>query len=151
MDNINVFIQVSKNRILWTAVLAWVIAQALKVLIGFVREKRFNFRWFIGTGGFPSSHAAGVSSLATCVGTAYGTDSPIFAVTIIFTLIVLFDAQGVRRSSGRQAEILNLMLDDIYWRKKLDEQRLKEFIGHTPVQVISGVVLGVFIGLWFYK
>ena len=147
----NIFYQFSKNKIFWSVVVSWITAQFLKVLIGIVREKKFNFRWFIGTGGFPSSHAAGVSSLATCIAMVYGVDSPIFALTLIFTLIILFDAQGVRRSIGKQAEILNRMLDDIYWRKKLDEGRLMELIGHTPVQVLSGVALGIVIALVVYK
>ena len=147
----NIFYQFSKNKIFWSVVVSWITAQFLKVLIGIVREKKFNFRWFIGTGGFPSSHAAGGSSLATCIAMVYGVDSPIFTLTLIFTLIILFDAQGVRRSIGKQAEILNRMLDDIYWRKKLDEGRLMELIGHTPVQVLSGVALGIVIALVVYK
>ncbi|MFC1576973.1 divergent PAP2 family protein [Candidatus Omnitrophota bacterium] len=146
-----IFILFSKNSIFWTAISAWVIAQALKLVIGVFREKKFNFRWFIGTGGFPSSHAAGVACLATCVGITYGTNSPIFAITLIFSLIVLFDAQGVRRAAGRQAEILNRMLDDIYWKKKMDERRLFELIGHTPIQVLSGVALGIVIALWLFR
>ena len=98
----------------------------------------------------PSSHAAGVSSLATSVGMAYGFDSPIFAITLVFTFIVLFDAQGVRRSTGAQAGILNKMLEDIYWKKRMDNERLKELIGHTPIEVLAGIALGVFISLIFY-
>ena len=139
------------NYIAWTSIAAWIIAQSIKVALGVFREKRFNFRWFVGTGGMPSSHAAGVSALATSIGIAYGFDSGIFAVTLIFTLIVLFDAQGVRLSAGRQAEILNKMLDDIYWKKKLDEKQLKEFIGHTPIEVWAGVILGILVSLLLYK
>src|SRR3989338_9572105 len=139
------FLEFSKNYIFWTSAAAWIIAQSIKVALGVYREKRFNFRWFVGTGFMPSSHAAGVASLATSIGITYGFDSAIFAVTLLFTLIVLFDAQGVRLSAGRQAEILNKMLDDIYWKKKMDEDRLKEFIGHTPVEVWAGTFLGIFV------
>ena len=144
-------IEFGKNYIFWTSVAAWIIAQTIKVALGVFREKRFNFRWFVGTGGMPSSHAAGVSALATSVGVTYGFDSAMFAVTLLFTLIVLFDAQGVRHSAGRQAEILNKMLDDIYWKKKLDEEELKEFLGHTPVEVLAGAVLGILVSLLLYK
>ena len=144
-------IEFGKNYIFWTSVAAWIIAQTIKVALGIFREKRFNFRWFVGTGGMPSSHAAGVSALATSIGVTYGFDSALFAITLLFTLIVLFDAQGVRLSAGRQAEILNKMLDDIYWKKKLDEDRLKEFIGHTPVEVLAGVALGIVVSLLLYK
>jgi hypothetical protein len=147
----NYFVEFSKNYIFWTSGAAWLIAQSIKVVLGVFREKRFNFRWFIGTGGMPSSHAAAVSSLATSVGVTYGFDSALFTVALIFTLIVMFDAQGVRLATGRQAEILNKMLDDIYWKKKLDEDELKELIGHTPVEVFAGAFLGIIVSLLFYK
>jgi acid phosphatase family membrane protein YuiD len=145
------FVEFFKNYIFWTSAAAWIIAQALKVIFGIFREKRFNFRWFVGSGGMPSSHAAGVSALATSIGVTYGFDSALFAITLVFTLIVMFDAQGVRRASGQQAEILNKMLDDIYWKKKLDEDQLKELIGHTPVEVFAGAFLGIIVSLLLYK
>lgn len=144
-------LEFSKNYIFWTSASAWIIAQSIKVVLGVFREKKFNFRWFVGTGGMPSSHAAGVSALATSIGITYGFDSAIFAITLTFTLIVLFDAQGVRLATGKQAEILNKMLDDIYWKKKLDEKQLKELIGHTPIEVFAGVALGILISLLHYK
>ncbi len=147
----NYILEFSKNYIFWTSASAWIIAQTIKVVLGVFREKRFNFRWFVGTGGMPSSHTAGVSALATSIGITYGFDSAIFAIALTFTLIVLFDAQGVRLASGRQAEILNKMLDDIYWKKKLDDKKLKEFIGHTPVEVFAGAALGIVTSLLLYK
>ena len=144
-------VEFSKNYIFGTTVAAWVIAQSIKVLLGILREKRFNFRWFVGTGGMPSSHAAGVSALSTSIGVAYGFDSALFAVTLVFTLIVLFDAQGVRFSTGKMAEILNKMLDDIYWKKRLDDRQLKEFLGHTPIEVFAGIALGIIVSLLLYR
>lgn len=144
-------LEFSKNYIFGTTVAAWLIAQLIKVGLGVFREKRFNFRWFVGTGGMPSSHAAGVSALATSIGVSYGFDSALFAVTLVFALIVLFDAQGVRYSSGKQAEILNKMLDDIYWKKRLDDNELKEFLGHTPVEVFAGIALGIIVSLLLYR
>ena len=140
-----------QNGILWTSMAAWAIAQSVKVTLGYFREKRFNFRWFVGTGGMPSSHAAGVSSLATSIGLTFGFDSALFAITLIFTSIVIFDAQGVRLNAGKQAEILNKMLDDIYWKKKLDEDKLKELLGHTPLEVWAGTFLGILVSLLLYK
>ncbi len=148
MNNFNDFLH---NQIIWTSVAAWIIAQSIKVALGVVRDKRFNFRWFVGTGGMPSSHAAGVSALATSIGIHYGCGSPLFAVTLIFTSIVLFDAQGVRLAAGKQAGILNKMLDDIYWKKKLDEKKLKELIGHTYIEVWAGTILGVLVSLLLYR
>ena len=144
-------VEFSKNYIFGTTVAAWVIAQSIKVLLGVLREKRFNFRWFVGTGGMPSSHAAGVSALSTSIGVAYGFDSALFAVTLVFTLVVLFDAQGVRFSTGKMAEVLNKMLDDIYWKKRLDDKQLKEFLGHTPIEVFAGIALGIIVSLLLYR
>jgi len=137
--------QLLRNKIFLTTLSAWCIAQTLKVTIGVIREKRFDFRWFVGTGGMPSSHAAGASCLATAIGYAYGFDSVHFALAASFAIVVMFDAQGVRRSGGKQARILNKVMDDIYWQGKIDEARLRELIGHTPIEVIVGFLLGVLI------
>ena len=139
------------NKILIITLSIWAIAQCIKVLLGIVREKRFNFKWFIGTGGMPSSHAAGATALATTCGLHLGFDSPIFAITAVFALVTMFDAQGVRRSTGQQAEILNKILDDIYWKGKTDSERVKEFLGHTPIQVFVGAIIGCLLAIIFYN
>lgn len=144
------FIANFEFSIILTAVLAWLIAQTLKVLIGVIREKRFNFRWFVGTGGMPSSHAAAVSSLAASIGLRMGLSSPLFALALLFAIVVLFDAQGVRRASGQQAEVLNRILDDIYWKHRVKEDRLKELLGHTPVEVLTGTALGILVAMFFH-
>ena len=143
--------EIGANRIFGVTLLSWFVAQMLKVVLGIIREKRFNFQWFVGTGGMPSSHAAGVSSLATSVGCVAGFDSPIFAVTLVLAIIIMFDAQGVRRASGKQAEVLNKIMDDIYFKKGIQEDRLKELLGHTPVEVIVGGLLGIFLSLLFFN
>ena len=143
--------QFSRNYVLYAVVLAWLLAQAIKVLLGIVMERRFDFRWFVGTGGMPSSHTAGVTALAGSIGLYHGFDSPYFAIALLFTIVVLFDAQGVRRAAGKQAEILNKILDDIYWKKKIQEDRLRELIGHTPVEVLTGMSLGIFMSLLCYS
>jgi len=144
-------LEFSKNYVFWTSFAAWAIAQTIKVALGVLREKRFNFRWFVGTGGMPSSHAASVAALSTSIGITYGFDSALFALALTFTLIVMFDAQTVRFSTGRQAKVLNKMLDDIYWKHKLDDEKLKEFLGHTPIQVFVGAALGIVVSLLMYK
>ena len=143
------FVANFKFSILLTTILAWFIAQSIKVLIGVVREKRFNFKWFVGTGGMPSSHAAAVSAMATAVGFETGFTSPLFAIALVFAIVVLFDAQGVRRASGQQAEALNKILDDIYWKHKIHEDRLKELLGHTPIEVLTGTALGILLAVFF--
>jgi hypothetical protein len=140
-----IFTDAIKNKIFMTTLTAWAIAQTIKVTLGIIRKKRFDFRWFVGTGGMPSSHAAGASCLATAIGFKYGFDSVYFALAASFALVVMFDAQGVRRATGRQAYILNKIMDDIYWQGKPKENRLRELIGHTPVEVIVGCLLGIAI------
>jgi len=142
-----IFAQLIKNKIFMTTLSAWVIAQMIKVSIGVMRQKKFDFRWLVGTGGMPSSHAAGASCLATAIGLEYGFNSVYFALAASFAIVVMFDAQGVRRASGRQARILNKITEDIYWQGRLQEGRLRELIGHTPVEVIIGFLLGVVIAL----
>ncbi|MCK5580081.1 MAG: divergent PAP2 family protein [Candidatus Omnitrophica bacterium] len=139
------------NEILMITVSVWAVAQSIKVVFGIIREKRFNFRWFIGTGGMPSSHAAGAAALATSCGLQTGFDSLLFALAAVFALVTMFDAQGVRRSTGKQAEVLNKIMDDMYWKGTVEESRLKELIGHTPLQVLVGAILGCFLAIIFYS
>ncbi len=143
------FVQLSQNHVFVTVLVAWFIAQAAKVFLGLITEKRFNFKWFVDTGGMPSSHAATVSALACAIGLRYGLRSPVFAITLVFAWIILMDAQGFRRSAGKQAEILNVILDDIYWKKNIKEEKLKELLGHTPVEVLVGALIGILVAIIF--
>ncbi|MBI4335497.1 MAG: divergent PAP2 family protein [Candidatus Omnitrophica bacterium] len=143
----NIFGAIVTNRVLITSLIAWVITQTIKVMLGVFREKRFNFKWFIDTGGMPSSHVAGMMSLATSAGFVCGFSSCQFAIALVMALIVMFDAQGVRRSTGKQAVILNKILDDIYWKKQIEEAKLKELLGHTPIEVLAGAAIGVLISV----
>lgn len=143
-------LEIWHNRIFLLTLLVWILAQSTKVLIGVFTEKKFNFRWFIGTGGMPSSHAAGVTTLASAIGLEYGFDGPLFAISAIFALVTMFDAQGVRRSTGHQASILNRMMDDIYWKGQIEEKKLIELVGHTPIQVLAGFIFGIVWTLILY-
>ena len=131
------------NRAFMSWLVACLVAQAIKILLGVIRLKRFDFRWLIGTGGMPSTHAAGVTALSIAIGFQSGFDSSLFAIVIAFTVITLFDAQGVRRWSGRQAQILNKMMEDMYFKRRIQEQRLKELLGHTPIEVLAGMGVGL--------
>lgn len=142
-----VFSDIARNHILMVTLFAWFIAQTIKVALGVLRTKHFDFRWFIGTGGMPSAHAAGSSALAVVVGMDYGFSTPLFALAAVFAIVTMFDAQGVRRSSGKQAQLLNKILDDIYWKGKIQEDRLKELLGHTPVEVFMGSIIGILLAL----
>jgi len=139
------------NRIIWVTFYSWLIAQAIKICLNIIREKRFNFSWLITTGGMPSAHSAGVSGLATYVGLKQGFSSEIFAVSVVIALIAMFDAQTWRRSIGAQAKILNTIMEDVYQGRKLEQSRLKELIGHTPVEVFVGAILGILVAFIFYK
>ena len=133
------------------AFVAWLIAccisQSIKITLGVIRYHRFDFRWLFGTGGMPSTHASGVTALTTAIGLTQGVLSPLFAIAFVFAVITLFDAQGVRRWSGRQAQVLNKILDDMYFRRRIQEERLKELLGHTPIEVLAGMGLGLATGL----
>ena len=142
-------IEICRNKILVATVSAWLVAQTIKVMIGVFYKKKFDFRLFIGSGGMPSAHAAGAACLGTSIGLECGFDSVYFALAFAFAIVVMFDAQGVRRSTGKQAGILNTIMEDIYWRGKIRQERLRELIGHTPVEVIMGFFLGVVIALFF--
>lgn len=143
--------QVGRNRIVVATAIAWLVAQLLKVLIGLIETKKFNFKWLVRSGGMPSSHTALSMCLATSIGLYYGFDSGLFAIALGFAAITMFDAQGVRRHSGKQAEILNQIVGDIYAHKGLQEKRLKEFVGHTPVEVYAGGALGIVIAILCYR
>jgi uncharacterized protein len=152
IDNTDsIVIQFTRNRIFIATVVAWVTAQFLKVLIGYQREKRFNFKYLLSEGGMPSSHVALSMCLAVSVGLYYGFDSGLFAIAISFSAVTMFDAQGVRRHSGKQAEALNRILEDFNAHKGLQESRLKELVGHTPVEVYMGALLGIVMALLFYR
>jgi len=139
-----------KNHILSVTLVAWIFTQTIKVTLGVIREKKFNFRWLIGTGGMPSSHAAGATSLALSSGLELGFSSPVFALAFVFAIVTMFDAQGVRRSAGEQAEILNKILEDIYFQGKIKEGKVRELLGHTPIQVLAGSIIGALIALALY-
>ena len=143
----DIFHQLRQNHILLVTIIAWMLAQSIKVTIGVIRQRKFDFRWFVGPGGIPSSHATGASALATSIGLSYGFDTVSFALAVAFAIVVMFDAQNVRRAAGKQARILNKMMEDIYWQGRIEEAQLRELLGHTPVEVFAGVILGILIAI----
>jgi len=136
-----------QNTILVSALTAWLVAQLLKVAVNALLLRGLDWRLLVSSGSFPSSHSATVSALALGIGKYYGWDSPIFAVAAVFAIIVMYDAAGVRRAAGKQAEQINRLLEHFYQGSDLSQQRLKELIGHTPLEVFAGAMLGVIIGL----
>ena len=128
-------------------IVAWSIAQVSKVVLYSVRERRLNLRVLAVTGGMPSSHSAIVMGLTTAIGKYSGPTSPQFAIALIFSFVVMYDAAGLRRAAGRQAAILNRLVEDLVHMRGVQEQKLRELLGHTPVEVLVGAVLGVVVGL----
>jgi acid phosphatase family membrane protein YuiD len=126
---------------------AWTIAQTAKVIIYSVREHRLNLRVLAVTGGMPSSHSAIVMGMTTAVGKHAGIGSAAFAIALIFSFVVMYDAAGLRRAAGRQAAVLNRLVEDLVNMRGVQEQKLRELLGHTPVEVLVGAALGVVAGL----
>jgi uncharacterized protein len=134
-------------RYLAPALVAWTIAQVTKVALSSVKQRRLNLRVLAETGGMPSSHAAIVMGLTAAVGRIDGVASGTFAIALIFSFVVMYDAQGVRRAAGRQAAVLNRLIEDMVAMRGIQEDRLRELLGHTPVEVLVGAALGVTVGL----
>ena len=128
-------------------VVAWVIAQVAKVTLSSIRLRRLNLRVLAETGGMPSSHTAIVAGLTTGVGKHAGLGSPGFAIALIFTFVVMYDAAGLRRAAGRQAEVLNRLVEDLVHMRGVQEARLRELLGHTPTEVLVGALIGLAVGL----
>jgi acid phosphatase family membrane protein YuiD len=141
------FKEIAHNRILWTSLLALLVANILKGIFYFVKEKKINFKRFFGTGGMPSTHSTLVAALTTAVGIQTGWNSVATAIAIIFALIVMYDSAGVRRAAGRQAATLNKIIDELFEEGEFHQERLKELLGHTPVEVIVGATLGIMMAL----
>ncbi|MBW4681450.1 MAG: divergent PAP2 family protein [Microcoleus vaginatus WJT46-NPBG5] len=140
------FGRILDNQVLVVALTACLIAQILKVIFELVIHGKVNLRVLVTTGGMPSAHSALVTALATSVGQTVGWETPEFAVAAIFAIIVMYDAAGVRLAAGKQARILNQIIDELFQEHpKFNEDRLKELLGHTPVQVIVGSTLGAAI------
>jgi acid phosphatase family membrane protein YuiD len=134
-------------KYLLAPVVAWTIAQAAKVILTSMRQRRLNLRVLAETGGMPSSHAAIVMGMTTAVGKYAGVSSAAFAIALIFSFVVMYDAAGLRRAAGRQAEVLNRLVEDLVHMRGMQEQRLRELLGHTPVEVVVGALLGIGVGL----
>jgi uncharacterized protein len=138
------FGQVLQNQILLISLLACFTAQGLKAIIELFRDGKISLRYLVSSGGMPSAHSALVGALATGVGLQVGWSSPEFAIASLFAVIVMYDAAGVRQAAGKQARILNQLLDEMFQGdKEFNEERLKELIGHTPFQVVVGLSLGI--------
>jgi acid phosphatase family membrane protein YuiD len=135
-----------QNQVLIAGAIALFSAQSLKIITNMIKERRFNFRVVVGTGGMPSSHTALVMAVTTTVGLTQGFTSPLFDVSLVFSTIVMYDATGVRQAAGKQAAILNKIMEELS-HHSFQEQRLKELLGHTRLEVIGGALYGIMIAM----
>ncbi len=139
------------NPVLLSAIIAWLLAQIIKVLGEYITLSRWNWVLLFQAGGMPSSHSAMVSAAALSIGLYVGFDQPVFAISSILAMIVIYDATGIRRETGRQAVLINTMIEDLAKGKLAQVDRLKEVLGHTPGEAVLGTLLGLVISLlvWF--
>jgi acid phosphatase family membrane protein YuiD len=145
-----IFGNILDNHVLLTGLAVWLLAQLLKIPIGFLRTHHWNWALFFGAGGMPSSHSALVTSTAAAVGLYYGFNNPVFGVATAIAMIVVYDATGIRRQAGMQAQKINILVEELLKGHPISEEHLREVLGHTPVEAMGGVLLGlaVAVGLW---
>jgi uncharacterized protein len=139
------------NRVLIEALVAWSIAQIVKVPLEYLQTRRWNWSLLLQAGGMPSSHSALVAALGVGIGLHTGFDTPLFAIAFVLCMIVIYDATGIRRQAGKHAEIINTMIQDLVEGHPLREEQLREVLGHTPLEALAGTLLGIFVALFGWK
>lgn len=144
----NSFGTIMYNKVFISAFFAWFFAQGFKVLKTLIVNRRFDFERVMGAGGMPSSHSATVMAATIATGQMIGYDHPAFGVAIVFSFVVMYDASGIRRAAGKQAKILNSIVDQLRLHQEIDyNEKLKELLGHTHLEVFVGALLGILIGI----
>ncbi len=138
------------NKVLYASLTAWLLAQILKVPIDYMISHKWNWSLLLQAGGFPSSHTSLVVATAFSAGLNYGFDTPIFALALAVAMIISYDASGVRRQAGLQAQKLNVIINELFKGRPISESQLKEVLGHTHRQVIGGAVLGLIVPILFW-
>ena len=140
-----------QNHVLLTGLIGWIVAQALKLPIDLLQNRHWNWALFFAAGGMPSSHSALVTSTAAAVGLHYGFDNPIFAVAVTVAMVVVYDATGIRRQAGMQAQKINVLVEELLQGHPISQEHLREVLGHTPLEALGGVLLGLVVAvvLWF--
>jgi acid phosphatase family membrane protein YuiD len=140
------------NKVLICCLIAWILAQVLKIPIDYWRTQKIHWGLFFSAGGMPSSHSAMMTATTLGIGLFNGFDTPVFGLAVAISMIVLYDATGVRRQAGMQAKKINMIIDELLQGHPISEKQLKEVLGHTPIEVVGGVLLGILIamGVWLY-
>lgn len=141
--------QLFSNKIIGISILSWAIAQIIKIIIDIIDTRKIDWNLIMSSGGMPSSHSSFVTSLATTVGFSYGFQSVFFAICFVLCMVVMYDAAGVRRAAGKQAAVLNRILENASQHGFKVDEKLKELLGHTPIEVGAGALLGIFVAIVF--
>lgn len=144
----NTFLLMITSKYIYIPIILWVCIQTFKVIWELIKTKKFNFKRIMGAGGMPSSHSAVVVALATMIGRYEGVQTSTFALSLIFAFVVMYDAAGVRRAAGKQATLLNKIVQTPGLSTLEVHERLVEVLGHTPIQVFAGALLGFIIGMF---
>jgi len=145
----NILGEIISNKLIVVALLSWFFSQLIKIVRDIIKEKKIDLRLFLATGGLVSSHCAAVSALATSIGKNFGWTSPLFAISVVLAAIVISDAIGLRQEAGKQAEVLNNIIEDLYQKRGIKMEKLKELLGHTAREVFLGILLGILVGIIF--
>lgn len=145
----NIFNQLIHNKFIYIPLLTWFSIQLFKVIWDLVETKKFNFKRILGAGGMPSSHSAVVMVITVMAGKNAGFDSYIFAISLVFSCVVMYDAAGVRRAAGKQARLLNKIVETPGLTGVQVQEKLVEVLGHTPFQVFVGAIIGIIVGSIF--
>lgn len=143
--------QFFSNKVVGVGVVAWATAQLIKIIIDCITNKKIDLALIMSSGGMPSSHSSFVTSITMYVGFTQGFDTVIFALCFAFSMVVMYDAAGVRRAAGKQAKILNLIIENAENIGVKMDEKLKELLGHSPIEVFAGAVLGIVIAIIFYN
>lgn len=144
------FNQFLNNPILAPALTGWLAAQLIKLILTLIFQRKLDLVRLVGSGGMPSSHAATVTSAAVTVGLVSGFDSLLFGISTVFALVVMYDAAGVRRAAGKQAKLLNELIESYFSEHYINQSKLKELLGHTPIEVLAGALLGIIVSLIYF-
>ena len=145
--SVNILGELRSNHVLWSSICSWAVAQFIKILIELVRTKKINAALIMSSGGMPSSHSSFVTAMTTSIGLKEGFNSSIFALCAVFSMVVMYDAAGVRRAAGYQAAAINMLAERLEGQGIKLDKKLKELLGHSPIQVAAGAALGVLVAV----
>ena len=145
--SVDILGELRSNSALWSSIYSWAIAQFIKILIELKKTKKINTALIVSSGGMPSSHSSFVTAMTTSIGLKEGFNSSIFALSAVFSLVVMYDAAGVRRAAGYQAAAINMLFERLEDQGIKLDKKLKELLGHSPIEVAAGAILGILVAI----